>query len=171
MKKLTLLFVLMSIYTCLIAQDHKAKIKQTAQLLLAATLKEDYSTTLDYTYPKFLQLHGGKDSVLNTIKEGLRKMEEQNMKLVIESGHFGEPSDEVKVDSLIYCVIPEKLRIKINGSTYITTSSLIGISSDNGNSWTFLEGASRLGLKSLLPGIDKLNIPDDTGPTLIKDDK
>ena len=136
--------------------------------MLDATIKQDYATTLDYSYPKFVQAHGGKDSILKLLNEGFKKMKAQGMELIIKSGSLGEPSNQVKIDSLLFSVVSEKLILNMNGSDYVTTSSLIAISSDNGNNWTFVDAAGLDDLKTFIPGIDQLTIPKSTGPTLIK---
>ena len=149
------------------AQQHKDKIKRTAQILLDATIEEDYSTVLDYSYPKLIALQGGKDSVLNMIKDGFKKMKAEGRELVIVKGSLGDPGDEVKIGNSLYCVIPEMLTLMINKNYYKTTGSLIGISSDSGKNWVFVDAAGLDGLKTLVPDIDKLNIPPSTGPTQI----
>jgi hypothetical protein len=155
--------------TFVLAQQHKEKIRQTAQLMVDATLRDDYSTVLDHTYPKFLEAHGGKDSVLKVIKEGVKKMKEQGMELVIINASIGEPGNETRIGSMLYSIVSEIVVVKVNGKKYSTAASLIGISSDNGNNWTFIDSGSLEETKRILPDINKLSIPESAGPTLIKD--
>ncbi|HTD42046.1 MAG TPA: hypothetical protein VK671_15565 [Mucilaginibacter sp.] len=161
-------FVLLFSFHAL-AQGHKEKIRLTAQLMVDATIKEDYSTVLDYTYSKLLEVHGGKDSVLYVIKEGLKKMKDQGMEFVIVNAIIGDPGNEIKLGTMLYSIVPESLVIKVNGKKYSTTGSLIGISSNNGDNWTFVDTAGLEDLKKLLPDVNKLSIPASTGPTLMKD--
>ena len=171
MKKTLIFACLITLFSAVaLAQEHKEKIRLAAQLIADATLKEDYSTVLDHTYPKFLEAHGGKDSVLKAIRESFNKMKEQGMELTILNITIGEPGNETKIGAIVYSIVPENLVLKINGKKYSATSSLIGVSSDDGKSWTFIDtGGGLTEAEAILPDIDKLSIPARTGPILITD--
>jgi len=168
-KTLTFACAFTLISTFVLAQGHKEKIQSTAQLLADATVKEDYSTVLDHTYPKFVEANGGKDSLILIIKAGFKKLKEQATELSISNVTIGEPGDEIKIGSMLYSIVPESMILKYNGKKYSTTGSLIGISSDNGENWTFVDTGSLNEVKKVLPDINQLSIPASTGPTPVKD--
>lgn len=151
------------------AQDHKSDIKHTAEQLGDATVRKDYNAIADYTYPKFIEAVGGRDSLLAGIKHGFESLKSQRSNLSIESVTIGEPGDEVLIHSVLYSVVPEKLVFKINGLRYGAVSSLIAVSSDGGRTWTFLDTAGLDDLTKMFPDIKKLTIPPHTSLVRLKD--
>jgi hypothetical protein len=169
-------FLILIFLVCLsaykvLAQDHKTLIKQTAQRMADAAVKQDYSTLLSYTYQPFVKAHGGTDSIIAVIKKGGDIMKAKGRVLIIENAEIGAPGDEVKIDTMLYAVVPEKLTLNMNGIVYITTSSLIAISSDEGKQWYFMNAGSNNDLDDLallLPNVKRLTIPPATGPVRVR---
>jgi hypothetical protein len=161
-----LLFTLVLTGFTVSAQDHRNQIKQIAQLIADATVRGDFGSVLDHTYPKFVNAHGGKDSVLAAIKNGMEKMKAQGTPLEITNAIIGTPGAEVEIGETIYCILPETISLKMNGQIYDATSSLLALSLDKGQTWWFLDAGNPASLRKLLPDVDKLNIPLQTAPVL-----
>jgi hypothetical protein len=77
------------------------------------------------------------------------------------------PRQIVHVSGWIYAVVPTTLKVKAQDGIFQTESSMIGLSSDNGAKWTFIDagGKDHTQLKSFLPApADKLELPADKEP-------
>lgn len=78
---------------------------------------------------------------------------------------FAEPSDLVEASGEVYVVVPCELEVtQPDGSRHRQPSYLIGVSSDRGQNWKFLDGAGVGGdrdkLKQVLPKFPKsLQLP------------
>jgi hypothetical protein len=91
------------------AQNHKELIKQKAQLMADAVVKQDYATVISYTYQPFVKAHGGRDSLVAAIKNGLMMMKARGIAIVIKKAEVSDPANEVKVGSKLYTAVPENL--------------------------------------------------------------
>jgi hypothetical protein len=170
MKRLILLSYFVALLTYeTSAQDHKPLIKHTAELLGDATVRKDYSAVADYTYPKFIEAVGGRDSLLSAIKQQFDKLKSQGSELIIRSVTIGEPGDEALINSVLYSVVPEAVVLEVKGVKYSITGSLIAISSDRGQHWSFLDTEGLENLKQLFPDIRQITIPPSTDLVRLKD--
>ena len=160
-----LLVFLVFIKKTVIGQNHKTTITLIAQQIGNATLKQDYSFVLDHTYPKVISMRGGKDSILANIRIAFSEMRASGIS--IKDVSIGEPGDEIKINKFTYSIIPEKITLNMKGDTFITFSSLLGVSTDDGNTWWFIDAGDPDSLKEILPDISKLGIPKATIPILM----
>ena len=168
---LLITFLLASLICNVHAQDHKDIIKHTAQLMADAMVKQDYLTASDYFYPKIVELQGGRDSISEHVTTYLKSKNSGGREFKITSAIIGEPGAEVKIDTMLYSVVPEKLLLRINGSNYETTGFLIGISADNGQHWWFGDAAGLDELEEVLPDIKQLAIPKSAKPVKLSDNR
>jgi hypothetical protein len=155
------LFLILALLVCLSAykgsaQDHKLLIKQTAQAMADAQLKEDYATLVSYLYNPFVQREGGADSIANKMRRGIKQVQANGQ--IVKRIEIGEPGNEVAIADTLYSVVPEPQIVEFRGANYLTPSYLIAISTDKGNHWVFVSAYIR-GLRSMLPQVDRLNIP------------
>jgi hypothetical protein len=170
MNKLLLLVLFIALLTFRTsAQSHTEIIKRAAQLMANAIVNEDYSTAVGFYYPKLVEAQGGKDSVIDETETYLKGKNSDGKEFKIKNVTIGEPGEEIKIDSILYSVIPEKLVLRINGANYEKGGSLIGISADNGKHWWFEDSAGLEELEEFLPNIAKLNIPKATMLLKLKD--
>jgi hypothetical protein len=140
------------------AQDHKAAIKQTADLYVAAVLKQDYTGTIQYMYPGRVAYYGGKDKLIEQMQTEAKRNVSQNSK--IKNILIGEPGDVVKYGATLYSVVPDAVIFQFGENTDIGgASSLVALSTDDGKSWTFATTENMPWLTSALPDVAKMNIP------------
>jgi hypothetical protein len=79
-KNFLLLFILLP---CLaLAQVDKKIIKQQAEQLAAAMVSNDYQTIVNFTYPKVVELLGGRDKMISIIKNGNIEMVKQRITFI-----------------------------------------------------------------------------------------
>src|ERR1043166_1648212 len=69
----------------------------------------------------------------------------------------------------IYAVLPVTTKIKAKDGIFQTEGSLIGISTDGGQNWTFVDatGRDQTELKKILPNLDKFNLPPEKAPVKV----
>ena len=120
---------------------------------------------VDLTYPKVIESAGGRDKMIAALAKGLKEMETEGVTVL--SSNAGAPTQIVRVSGWIYAVVPTTLKVKAQDGVFQTESSMIGLSSDNGANWTFIDagGKDHKQLKSFLPApADSLKLPDDKEP-------
>jgi type II secretion system protein G len=141
--------------------DHQETVKKQAQAMIDAYLAEDYEKLVDLTYPKLVEMLGGREKMITWLKSFAEQAESKGVKL--HSMKLTGPAKIAQTSQEIVAVVPTvmELEAKIPGR-FKQPSFLIGVSSDDGKTWTFLEGlrvdAERL--KKLLPEFPKeLKLP------------
>jgi hypothetical protein len=79
------------------------------------------------------------------------------------------PSQFVSDASGIYAVVPVTTKIKAQQGIFQTEGSLVGVSTDGGQNWTFIDatGKDQTELKKVLPILDKLNLPPEKPPVKV----
>jgi len=133
-----------------------------------ALLRKDYQRVLDLTYPKVIEMAGGREKMLANLTSGLKEMETEGV--VLLSSTAGDPTQFVHDAGTIYAVMPVTLKVKAKDGVFQSEGGLIGISSDGGANWTFIDasGKDQKELKALLPRtLDKLKLPADKPPVKI----
>ncbi len=140
------------------AQDHKAAIKQTADLYVAAVLKHDYAASFQYEYPGRIAYYGGMDSLLKRIQAEDKQNAAQNVQL--KNILLGEPGQVAKYGAILYSVVPDTIIFQFPGETDMGLStSIIALSADDGKSWKLATIENMEWLTSVLPDVSKLDIP------------
>jgi len=119
-------------------------------------------------YPKYVNAHGGKDSLIKTIQNDNKVNEAGGAKL--KSIIMDEPGKEAKYGNTIFSVIADSITFQYGPGTYYMKSAFIAISNDDGKSWTFASTADLNWLISVQPEVAKLNIPPTTPMQIISID-
>ncbi|HET6977410.1 MAG TPA: hypothetical protein VFI24_13860 [Pyrinomonadaceae bacterium] len=143
-----------------------AKIK--ANQLNDAVLAGDYEKAADLTYPKLIQLIGGRAKYLTVLKDGINEMQSGGFRII--SSVSDNPTEIIEVGSDVYAILPTTTKIKVAEGILVGQSFTIGISNDRGEHWTFVDvgkGFSQEQLKTLFPDVaDRLRIPEQKRPVL-----
>jgi hypothetical protein len=139
-----------------------------AQEVNDAFRRRDFARMVDLTYPKVIEAAGGRDRMISALTKGMKEMETEGV--VVLSSTAGAPTQIIQVSGSVYAVLPTTLKVKAQDGIFQTESSMIGISSDGGANWTFIDagGKDRSQLKGFLTdAVDKLNLPEDKAPVKI----
>ena len=123
---------------------------------------------VDLTYSKVIEAAGGRNKMVSALTKGMKEMEAEGV--VVLSSTAGAPTQIVHASGSIYAVVPTTLKVKAQDGVFQTESSMIGISSDDGATWTFIDagGKDQNELKKLLPDApNKLNLPPEKQPVKI----
>ena len=140
-------------------------LKKQANIIIAATREGNYKIVVDHTYPKIIQLAGGKEAMLKKIISGMDEMKKEGVSGV--DGKLGPPGKFYKAGAEIHCLIPETVTlIKTNGRL-VSTSYLLAVTNNKGKTWSFIDVGSMpvSMLRDLFPHFNKkLKIPDKAEP-------
>jgi hypothetical protein len=132
-----------------------------ARQMADAMLKSDFDRFIDYTFPKVVQLFGGKEKMAKFLKNGVVNMHEHGYQYL--SCEVGKPEEIRKVDNYSFTIIPETIKMRTEKGTLVQESYFLGISTDDGNNWKFIDGA---GIKDT--SILRIVIPELVGQIEIR---
>src|SRR5581483_10238949 len=173
MKKLlvtTLALVLLSQLAS--GQTISENLKRLADESSQAFVKGDFGRVADLTFPKLVALMGGKEKMVAYLEKGTREMKAEGN--VIFSMVPGDPTQIETIGEQVFAVLPVTLKIKVDKGTLIGKSFMIGVSNDDGKSWTFVDGSNldERKMTVLFPtAVGKLKLPTVGPPTLVPDQK
>ena len=138
-----------------------------AKQLEEALGRKDYGKVIDLTYPKVIEFAGGREKMLSETTREVESMEAEGVKIL--SSSCGTPSQFVNDAGGIYAVIPVVSKVKATDGVFQTEGVLIGISTDGGQNWTFVDatGKDQTELKKVLPNLDKFNLPPEKAPVKV----
>jgi hypothetical protein len=138
-----------------------------------AMVKGDFGRLVDLTYPRVVELMGGRDKTIAALEAAVKKMKDGGF--AFRSAKVGEASKPVAGGDELYTVVPLTLEMKVPGGTSTLNSFLLGVSRDKGKTWTFVDG-SKIGddarmTKRLLPNLPaELKLPKKEKPAFKKDE-
>ena len=137
--------------------------KEQAQLVLNATIDQDYKTILQYTHPLIVE-KSGKNKLRNVIKEIFTAM--QASQISITESEVIEVSNVIKEQNEQRCLVKNKIKMNLPNQKIIVQSSMIGFYQTNPDQWVFIEAAKLNNdpeTKLLFPNFKTgLSIPEDT---------
>ena len=143
-------------------------LKKQAQVVAETFLAGDYKKFVTFVYPKIVRIAGGPDAMIEMIAGGMRDTEAKGFKVI--SYDVREPAPAVRIGQGLYAIVPTKMRMQSPHGVIASESFMIGISSDGGDTWTFVGGAGATDeaqLRLVLPEVvGKLTIPEKKQPTL-----
>lgn len=133
------------------AAQSPAVVKKQAQTVANALLTGDYKTVLDHTYPKAVEIGGGKTKMLQMMTTGLSQMRSQGFQF--EKITVGTPGKFYKAGAEIHCLVPQTIVMKTKQGRFSGNSNLLAVSGDNGKSWSFLDlnGGSIKAIDQIFP--------------------
>jgi len=129
--------------------------------------RKDYAKVVDLTYPKVIESAGGRDKLLAAMTNELKTMEAEGVQII--SSKSSPPSQFVHDAGGIYAVVPMTSKFKAQDGIFQVEGSLIAISTDAGQNWTFIDatGKDQSELKKFLPNFEKLNVPPEKPPVKV----
>jgi len=152
------------------SSNYTETIKSQAETMRQLMLKEDFSAFAKFTYPKVIEMMGGKEKMVEVMKRGSQQMESEGTKFLNVT--IGEPSKIITTGSELQCTLPQTIEMKVANGKLITKSTLIAISTNNGKNWYFLDtsGKNIQTMHKILPNLStELVISDKKEPTFHKD--
>ena len=165
-----LTFLLTLLNTVSFAQIDSRVIKELAELTANALLNDDYETVIKFTYPKVIELVGGRDKMISLIKKGKAEMKEQG--IAFDKVIIGQPSKTVIAGNEIHCLIPQTIYMKVPKGKMKSETQLIAVSRDNGATWYFIDAINlnKDNIRRILPNYNfDLIFPTKRRPIFIAD--
>ena len=133
-------------------------------------LAKNYEVFAKYTYKPIIDMTGSEEKLIELIKKGIEDMEAEGFfftKCSIE-----KPNNIIHLKEELQCTVLETIEMKTPKGRMVTKSTLIGISIDNGQNWTFIDTQSKdlKKLQEILPNLsDELIIPKKERPIVYND--
>jgi hypothetical protein len=119
--------------------DYANTIKEQANIMGQLLIKKDFNAFINYTYPKVIEMVGGKKKLLKILEKDSKKMLAEGTTILNVT--IGEPSKIISIGKELQCIVPQAVEIKVPNGRLISESSLIAISSDNGQHWYFIDAS------------------------------
>jgi len=152
-------------------EDAKAAAKKSADALGEAFLKGDFGLVFDHTYDVVVKELGGKEAAIKTVTTGVKKAEADGFKFTAYK--VGDPGDPLTEGDYTFIVVPNTLEMTTPEGKGVQKGYLLGLSTDAGKSWKFVDGAGLKDKKArekVLPKLPaKLELPELPPPTFTKD--
>jgi hypothetical protein len=165
-----LLLLVLCAITARAEDEAKAVVKKKAQEICQSIVKADYSKVADLTYPKVVELMGGRDKMIDSIRASMKQMSDGG--ITIKSLSVDEPSGFLSEGKNTFVIVPTSFVIVGPGVKVITRSYLLGISPDRAKTWTFIDGTGlddKEKRDKILPKLPaELKLPEKQKPEIIK---
>lgn len=130
------ILLLLLLPAALFAQD-TVSLKKQVNMVANALMDGDYNTLVKHIYPRFLQLSGGKEKVLQMLAKGNDQL--KAMGGSVQSVSVGSPGKFYKAGNETHCLIPEYTRVKLGNGSIVNRGNLLAITSNKGKKWYFLD--------------------------------
>ncbi len=147
----------------------KARLKQQATEVAQAFIAGDFDRVVDSTYPKNVDIAGGRDKLITAQKKARQAMTKAGEQISIDA--IDEPGPIVDSKGILYSYVPITGRRTGKKGGFVLKNIFIAVSLDGGNNWKFIDDSglpSRDLLKSILPDFPaQLVLPVRETPTLI----
>lgn len=125
-----------------------------------AFLEGNYARLADLTYPRLVELLGGREKLIEIVRKGVEEMRAESFEPL--SSVPSAATQVLRIGKQTYAIVPHKFRMRAPDQILVSDTFMIAISDDGGQNWTFLSGSSidEAKLKILLPdAAGKLNLP------------
>lgn len=134
-----------------------------------ATVAEDFEKLADLTHPQIAQMFGGKEKMVEYLKKGSAQMKSSGFEL--ENIEIGEIQPPVNIGAEIFAIVPMKMTLKLPEGKFLGESSMVGISSDKGANWKFINAVSQEKFDKQFPkAAGKIIIPPTSPPRPIENE-
>ena len=146
------------------AQDPATAAKQAAQKSIDALLSGDYAQVVESMPKRVVAAMGGKEAALAMLKQQTSEKSAQGISF--QSDTIGTPQPMQKIGAWLVTLVPQTVTLKVRGGHLVSDAYLIGISEDEGKSWSFVDSAAfAKGKEALLAQVlpelaGKLRIPE-----------
>lgn len=133
-----------------------------------ALIKKDFPTFLKYMHANIIEMAGGKDRLLqrmDTVNAMASQFGASIKKILI-----GNPGNIVNYKNQLQVILPQSSEMTSGFGSFSLETTLIGISSDGGKNWQFIDTSiyNLKEVKKAMPDLSpELKIPPPAPPKLI----
>jgi hypothetical protein len=144
------------------------RLKSQAEEISKTLVNGDYDRLADLTHPKVLEMTGGREKMISVSKEFMDASKKQGIEIV--STTVGEPNESVPVGNELFATVPFSIVLKTPKGNLKQQSMVVGISSDNGANWKFVNGINQEKFNEMFPeAAGKIKIPEQGAPVPVKE--
>lgn len=145
--------------------------RKSAEELQDAVVKKQFGKVAALTHASVVKKAGGRDAFVETIKAVTSDIENRGFTYMsVKTGDAGQP---VISDGRAYVVVPFELEMATPKGRGLISSYLLGISPDDGKTWSFIDGGhGRELIQAILPDLpEALELPPPQKPVYPDRDK
>jgi hypothetical protein len=129
---------------------------------VSAQNRKDEEKIFSLTYPKAIEIEGGRENFLKKTNQMLDSA---------ESFAFlaGKPTQTLKKDNAMLIVMPVSMKQKVKEGWQFSRAVIAGVTEDEGRHWTFADVSDKEKRKHIFPAFaDQMEIPEIKSPWIEK---
>lgn len=160
MKKSISLILFLLCFSGAYAQSENTQLNKQLSEMREYFLAEDYDSFANFTYPKIIEMMGGKQNMVNLTKQAIDGLKAQNISFA--ALNYADASQIFEKGGELQCTVVQETILNTPNGKIQSLSALIGISKDGGQNWTFIEtsGKDKKALSAVFPNLhEDLVIP------------
>ena len=104
-----------------------------------AYVRKDFARLLELTNPKYVEMSGGRERLINDMTQGEIEWEKLGVRAI--SWTPTEATQLLKESGTLYAVVPTSLKLTLREKISDSCICLIGVSIDQGEHWTFVSSS------------------------------
>jgi hypothetical protein len=136
-------------------------------VLCESFVRGDVEVFFKYTHPELIKLMGGKQQAAPQLKAAFDEMRAQHLKVL----EVGEVKQLVREGTEVQVILPIRLQLDVPGGRATVKSHMLGITSNGGTSWTFVDlnkvGDDQGALRRIVPRLSRaLSLPAPEPPVV-----
>ena len=168
----TAMVLFLGLSTTYAAEPSKKEVKRLAEKVAKATIEGDAETIVDLSYPGLVKLIGGRKEMIEFTRAAIEQLRDEGD--AFKKFEVKEPQTFYTEGANTFIVVPTRFEMMVSKKTVAGESYLLAISSDQGKTWTFLDGSGmhhKEFRKKILPKLpEKLILPELSKPMVIEDE-
>jgi len=131
------------------AQTDNENLNEQLNTMKTAFMNKDFAAVADFTYPKLIEMVGGKEKMIEMTQYTYTKMESQGF--ILKNLSFKDSSDLFNHKGDLQCGITKVMVMDTPDGKTQNETTMIAISKDGGEKWVFFDtsGMSRASAQSL----------------------
>jgi hypothetical protein len=144
------------------------KVQQQGTKMCQLLIAKDYKSFIKYSYPPVIEMLGGEEKMIEKMTQLLEQMAIGGY--IILNGSIEKPLKIVHLKDELQCALAQNMEMKVPAGREMIHSSLIGISTDKGENWTFIDTQNKdlKAMQALFPNLsDSLVMPEKREPELL----
>ena len=139
-RSLLIVFAAIVLSTQLVRGDARTEqIRALAEENSVALISANYARLVDLTYPKVVELIGGRDKMIEALRRSSEDMKARGSKIL--GAELSEPKEVVTAGDKQFAIVPMTVRVQVPTGALRSKSFLIAVSEDRGKTWTFVDSA------------------------------
>lgn len=149
--------------------DTNERIQRSLSNMRTHFLNKDFEEYLNYIYPELIKEAGGMEQMAQLISSSMSQFENEGF--IVKDLQFDEPTHPIRENDELQCTVTQSLDMATPKGNFRRKTTLIGISRDSGNSWTFIttQGKNLEEMKNRFPNLSsRLVIPQESPLEKIK---